>query len=160
MKGLLSGGILLLMLLLLQTTVLSNSFLKPDGALVVTLVFALLKGPEYGAGAGFFGGLIEDGLSGFSKGGFCLIDLLTGWIIGYAAEKMNSKNFFVLIGSAAVGAALQYFGLSLYFYLSEGLKWKFHFQFLAAELALQSLLTAAAVFILRPLFSEETILLP
>ena len=160
MKGMALTGIALVFFLLLQTTVLSTVHPHPDGALIITLSLAMLKGPEYGASAGFLGGLIEDGLSGISLGGFCLIDLLIGWIIGYTAKKMNSRNFFVLICGTAVGGTLQYFFLNLYFYLFAGLKWNFHFLLFSKWLLLQSFLAILMVVILRPFFLEETILLP
>lgn len=159
MKGITLTGIALIFFLLLQTTVLSTVHPHPDGALIITLSLAMLKGPEYGASAGFLGGLIEDGLSGISLGGFCLIDLLIGWIIGYTAEKMNSKNFFVLIFGTAIGGALQYFLLNVYFYLFAGLKWNFHFFYFWKWLLLQSFLAILMVVILRPFFLEETIVL-
>lgn len=106
MKPAINIGLIIFVSLLLQTTLLATWKPKPDGVLAITLATAFARGPVAGAITGFFGGLAEDAMSGMSRGGFCLVSTLVGWLLGLLVKRFFSSNLIVLLAGAILGSFL------------------------------------------------------
>jgi rod shape-determining protein MreD len=95
--------------LLLQTTVFPElTFLgvKPELLYLVTVVFAVLRGPEEGALVGFVGGLAQDFMLNTPKGITALTLTILGYTVGLARQYITSPSpllpaILVALGTAA-----------------------------------------------------------
>ncbi len=89
LRRVLSIALVVLTALLLQTTVFAEIQLlgaKPELLFLVTIVFALLEGPEGGAVVGFAGGMAQDFLLNQPKG----ITALTLTLLGYGVGLLRA----------------------------------------------------------------------
>jgi rod shape-determining protein MreD len=87
--------LVLVTVLLLQTTVFSDITLlkaKPELVYLVTIVFAMLEGPNTGAVVGFFGGMVQDFLSVAPKGITALTLTLLGYVVGLLRQYIVSAS--------------------------------------------------------------------
>jgi len=114
MKSLLLVAALLCVSVILQSTWLSSMNPKFDGVLAITMAVAFLRGRDAGAVTGFFGGLLQDGLSGMSHGGFGLTGALTGFVFGSFLRWLNSKNLLVFLLGTLLGAFFHYLIMKLW----------------------------------------------
>jgi rod shape-determining protein MreD len=87
--------LVLVTVLLLQTTVFSDVTLlraKPELVYLVTIVFAMLEGPNTGAVVGFVGGMTQDFLSVAPKGITALTLTLLGYVVGQLRQYIVSAS--------------------------------------------------------------------
>ena len=87
--------VVLVTALLLQTTIFSDVTLlraKPELVYLVTIVFAILEGPNTGAVVGFFGGMEQEFLSVAPKGITALTLTLLGYVIGLLRQYIVSPS--------------------------------------------------------------------
>jgi rod shape-determining protein MreD len=95
--------------LLLQTTVFPELTLlgiKPELLYLVTVVFAVLRGPQEGALVGFVGGLAQDFMLNTPKGITALTLTILGYTVGLARQYITSPSpllpaILVALGTAA-----------------------------------------------------------
>ena len=99
MKDLFKGGIIAIVLLI-QLTIL-NSFtlqgLKPDLALIVVIMFALLKGEGEGAVIGFVSGLLQDIFSVGLLGVNALVKTVMGFICGIIKKRIFVEHILLVV---------------------------------------------------------------
>lgn len=107
----LKAGVLLLVAALVQVSITSNVQVAsghPDLLLVLVISIALLRGPAFGAVAGFWGGLVLDVISFQTLGLTSLLLTLAGYFAGRLGEvtKKSSAHpalLAVTIGTIGVG---------------------------------------------------------
>jgi rod shape-determining protein MreD len=95
--------------LLLQSTVFSELRLlgvRPELLYLVTIVIALLEGPNEGAVVGFSSGLMQDFLLNEPKGITALTLTLLGYAIGMSRQYIASPSPLVPTVVVAVGTAV------------------------------------------------------
>jgi rod shape-determining protein MreD len=61
----------------------------PDIPLIVVVLLALRRGPEFGCGAGFVAGLLQDGATGGLLGVQALTKALVGFLIGALGSRLR-----------------------------------------------------------------------
>lgn len=94
--------------LLLQTTVFPElAFLgvRPELLYLVTVVFAVLRGPTDGAIVGFVGGLAQDFLLNQPKGITALTLTMLGYSVGLARQYLTSPSPLMPAVLVALGTA-------------------------------------------------------
>lgn len=94
--------------LLLQSTVFSQLRLlgvRPELLYLVTIVIALLEGPNEGAAVGFAGGLTQDFLMNQPKGITALTLTLLGYAVGMMRQFITSPSPLLPTVVVAVGTA-------------------------------------------------------
>jgi rod shape-determining protein MreD len=107
----LKAGLLLLFAALVQVSVTSNIQVAsghPDLLLVLVISVALLRGPAFGAGAGFWAGLVLDIASFQTLGLTSLLLTLAGYFAGRLGEVTRKSSahpalLAVTIGTIGVG---------------------------------------------------------
>ncbi len=106
---------LLLFAALLQS-LLGGSFLfgsRPDFSLVVVLAWAMLRGANEGAVAGFIGGLLLDSVSYTQFGLNGALMGLLGYLVGLPAANAYRGNFPFFLATAALGTLLYHTAIFL-----------------------------------------------
>jgi rod shape-determining protein MreD len=91
---------LIVISLVLQTTLLNSlkiSLIKPDLVLIVLVFFFLSRGPAEGMFLGFFGGLLQDILSGGILGISALVKALLGFLIGLLGKAIYKERILVQV---------------------------------------------------------------
>jgi rod shape-determining protein MreD len=83
----------------------------PDFLLVTLVAVALLRGPLFGAGGGFYGGLLVDTASLGKLGLSSLVLTIAGYWIGRYGETTGRDRFHAPFLSVAVVTILYSFGL-------------------------------------------------
>lgn len=73
---------------------------KPDLILVILISYSLAADPIFGAGLGFFAGLLHGSFVGFSFGSFMVTRTITGFLAGFVNTRLFSENPFVSVLSA------------------------------------------------------------
>ncbi len=98
--------------LLLQSTVFAQIRLlgvRPELLYLVTIVIAILEGPQEGATIGFAGGMMQDFLLNQPKGITALTLTLLGYTVGMARQYIVSPSpllpTFLVAGGTAAGLA-------------------------------------------------------
>lgn len=100
--------------LLLQSTVFSQIRLggaTPELMYLVTVVLAMIEGPQTGAVAGFAAGMSQDFLLNLPKGLTALTLTLVGYVVGMVRQYIVTPSPLlpvVLVGSATAGGVLFY----------------------------------------------------
>jgi rod shape-determining protein MreD len=108
----LKAGGLLLFAALVQVSIASNIQVAqghPDVALVLVIAIALLRGPTFGAAAGFWAGLVLDIASFQTLGLSSLLLTLTGYFAGRLGEvtkKSSAHPSLVAVTIGTIGVAL------------------------------------------------------
>lgn len=100
--------------LLLQSTVFAELRLlgvRPELLFLVTIVLALLEGPDEGAVVGFAGGLMQDFLLNQPKGITALTLTLVGYAVGKSRHYITSPSPLVPTVVVAVATAV---GMAFY----------------------------------------------
>lgn len=118
MRRALSLVLVILTALLLQTTVFADVQLfgaKPELMYLVTIVFAMLEGPGWGAIAGFTGGMAQDFLLDAPKGITALTLTLLGYAIGLLRQYIVNPS--PLLPSMLVGGGT-FVGVVFYGFVS------------------------------------------
>jgi rod shape-determining protein MreD len=95
--------------LLLQSTVFADLKLlgvRPELLYLVTIVIALLEGPNEGLVFGFFAGLAQDFLLNEPKGLTALTLTLLGYSVGLARQYIVSQSPLVPTIAVAIGTAV------------------------------------------------------
>ncbi len=95
--------------LLLQSTVFADLKLlgvRPELVYLVTIVIALLEGPNEGLVFGFFAGLAQDFLMNEPKGLTALTLTLLGYAVGLARQYIVSQSPLVPTIAVAIGTAV------------------------------------------------------
>src|SRR5947209_18896779 len=64
----------------------------PDIPLIVVVLLALRRGPEFGCGAGFLAGLLQDAASGGMLGVQALTKASIGFVIGPAGGRLRVSH--------------------------------------------------------------------
>lgn len=82
---------------------------RPDGVVAAALAMAFLRGPELGGATGFFGGLIQDALSGSSRGIFSFLGLLLGVGFGFLFKRTYSQNILIPFIGILGGSLVHFF---------------------------------------------------
>ncbi len=94
--------------LLLQTTVFPELTLlgvKPELLYLVTVIFAVLRGPAEGAVVGFVGGLAQDFMLNMPKGITALTLTMLGYTVGLARQFITSPSPLLPAILVALGTA-------------------------------------------------------
>lgn len=101
--------LILILNFILQTTVLKHFSIMgvaPNTALILVVIFALLRGKYSGAFAGLIAGLLQDIFFGKIIGINALIYFLVGYIVGLLDDKVFKENlvlpFLTILGSTFV----------------------------------------------------------
>lgn len=139
---------ILITAVLLQSTVFSQLRLlgvRPELLFLVTIVLALLEGPNEGAVVGFAAGLAQDMFLDQPKGITALTLTLVGYGVGMARQYIVSPSPLLPTIVVAVGTAL---GMAFYEVVSFLLG---SFNLPATEAARIALLTAAYNAVLTPI---------
>ncbi len=112
MRRVLAIAAVLVTALLLQSTVFADLRLlgvRPELVYLVTIVVALLEGPNEGVVTGFVGGLLQDFLLNEPKGLTALTLTLVGYAVGMARQFITSPSpllpTFVVAVATALGVA-------------------------------------------------------
>ncbi len=103
-----SLGVVIVTGLLLQTTVFAQVRLlgvKPELMYLLTVVVAILEGPEEGAIVGFAGGMAQDFLINAPKGITALTLTLLGYVMGLVRQYISSPSPLLPTILVAVGTA-------------------------------------------------------
>jgi rod shape-determining protein MreD len=111
-------GAVLVTGLLLQSTLFPRLTLlgvRPELLYLVTIVVALLEGPEDGAIVGFAGGLFQDFLLDEPKGITALTLTLVGYAIGMSRQYLTSPSPLLPTVMVALGTA---FGITFHIVVS------------------------------------------
>ncbi len=153
------GALLVFCVAVLQVSVLTTLELgagAPDLLLVTLVAVALVRGPLYGAGAGFFAGLVVDVATLQTLGVTSLLLTLVGYWIGRygettARERRHAPLLSVLVATPAFALG----AFALHFMLGDGVSARVVLlEALVPTLALNLLLTrpvyAACRRLLRP----------
>lgn len=101
--------VVILTSLLLQSTVFAQLKLtgvKPELLYLVTIVVAILEGPQEGAIAGFAGGMAQDFLLNQPKGITALTLTLLGYTVGLARQYIVSPSPLLPMILVALGTAV------------------------------------------------------
>lgn len=111
MSMLIWSGVLVITIIIQSTLIplISIKGIHPDLLLVIVVSYALLSGKEYGAGLGFFAGLLQDLVSGSIFGINTLSKLATGYMFGLAERKVFKEH--VLLPVLATLVATLFNGL-------------------------------------------------
>lgn len=111
MSMLIWSGVLVITIIIQSTLIplISIKGIHPDLLLVIVVSYALLSGKEYGAGMGFFAGLLQDLVSGSIFGINTLSKLATGYMFGLAERKVFKEH--VLLPVLATLVATLFSGL-------------------------------------------------
>jgi rod shape-determining protein MreD len=94
--------------------VLRIADVAPDIPLIVVVLLALRRGPEFGCGAGFVAGLLQDAASGGLLGVQALTKALIGFFIGGLGERLRVGQPLVQVPGLvllSVAEGLARFGL-------------------------------------------------
>ncbi len=94
---------------ILQSTVLRLIEIRgviPDTMIIITVSYALLRGQDTGAAAGFFGGLLYDIFFGSSLGFYALMGFLTGYLAGICHRNLYRENFILPVTLSVVANLL------------------------------------------------------
>ncbi|HEY9060319.1 MAG TPA: rod shape-determining protein MreD [Pseudobacteroides sp.] len=86
--------------ILLQTTILEYitiNNIKPNLMLIFIVSIALLRGNIEGAVTGFFGGLMQDIVSGKVIGFYALLGMYLGLVVGSLNKRIYRDNVFVAL---------------------------------------------------------------
>jgi rod shape-determining protein MreD len=100
--------------LLLQSTVFAQVKLggaKPELMYLVTIVLAMLEGPNSGAVAGFSAGMAQDFLLNDPKGITALVLTLVGYVVGIVRQFITTPSPAlptILVGTATAAGLLFY----------------------------------------------------
>jgi rod shape-determining protein MreD len=100
--------------LLLQSTVFSELRLmgvRPELLFLITILLALIEGPDEGATVGFVGGLAQDFLLNQPKGITALTLTLVGYTVGRTRQYISSPSPLVPTAVVAIATAA---GISFY----------------------------------------------
>jgi len=109
LRRVLTVAVVIITALLLQSTIFAQIKLlgvRPELLYLVTIVIAILEGPQEGAIVGFAGGMMQDFLLNQPKGITALTLTLLGYAIGMARQYIVSPSpllptFLVGVGTAA-----------------------------------------------------------
>ncbi len=117
------AGVLLFFTVVLQISIASEIDVlggRPDLLLVVLMVIALLRGPVYGAVAGFCAGLLADMGTFGTLGVSSLLFTLAGYWIGrYGETTGRDRSHAPLLSVAVVTLLFAFAALALHFMLGE-----------------------------------------
>jgi rod shape-determining protein MreD len=108
----LKAGLLLLFAALVQVSITSNIHVAsghPDILLVLVIAIGLLRGPTFGAAAGFWGGLVLDIASFQTLGLTSLLLTLAGYFAGRLGEvtkKSSAHPSLIAVTVGTIGVAL------------------------------------------------------
>jgi rod shape-determining protein MreD len=112
MTDALKAGILLLFAALVQVSITSSIQVAsghPDILLILVIALGLLRGPAFGAAAGFWGGLVLDIASFQTLGLTSLLLTLAGYFAGRLGEvtkKSSAHPSLVAVTIGTIGVAL------------------------------------------------------
>lgn len=150
---LLRHGLLLLVLYLLQTAVLPwfSRLAMPLLLVVATAGVAHAEGPFSGALCGLFAGMLTDSAMGKPLIAFTLLLPLLGFLLGWLAETLLTRNFLAYLACCA-GATL---ACSAYQLISPLFFSHAPLHALLGTLLLQLLLSMAAAAILYPFIRRQ-----
>src|SRR5262249_4626591 len=84
----------------------------PDIPLIVVVLLALRRGPEFGCGAGFVAGLLQDAPAGGVLGGQGLAEAVGGFAIGVVGTRLRVSQPLVQVPGLVVLSVLE--GLARY----------------------------------------------
>ena len=139
MRRALAWAAVVLTALLLQSTIFAQIELagaKPELIYLVTVVLAMLEGPESGAVGGFAGGMAQDFLLDQPKGITALTLTLVGYIVGAVRPYITTPSPLLpvlLVAGATAGGVLFYgFVAFLLGQLPEGFLYLLRTAFLSA----------------------------
>jgi len=93
-------SVLLLVSTMLQTNIVGNIEIfgvEPNLFIIMITGFALLNGPFEGAIVGFIAGLIQDVIIGNSVGGFALLGMYLGMIIGISNKRFVKDSLIIAV---------------------------------------------------------------
>ena len=143
--------------LLLQSTVFSQVKLagaKPELMYLVTIVLAMLEGPNSGAVGGFTAGMAQDFLLNQPKGITALTLTLVGYAVGTVRQFITTPSPFlpVLLVAGATLAGVMFYGF-VSFLLGQ---FPGGFLFLLRTAALSSLYNALLTPLLYPILRRVT----
>lgn len=113
-RRILSVGLVVLTALLLQSTVFAEFRLlgvRPELLFLVTIIFALLEGPNEGAVVGFVSGMAQDFLLNQPKGITALTLTLLGYAVGMGRHLIVSPSPLVPTAVVAVATVV---GMAFY----------------------------------------------
>lgn len=108
-RRVLSIAVVILTALLLQSTVFAQMKLlgvKPELMYLVTIIVAILEGPQEGAVVGFAGGMAQDFLLNTPKGITALTLTLLGYAMGLARQYIVSPSPLMPTMLVAAGTAI------------------------------------------------------
>jgi rod shape-determining protein MreD len=74
----------------------------PDIPLIVVVLLALRRGPEFGCGAGFMAGLLQDAASGGLLGVQALTKAVIGFVIGLVGSRLRVSQPLVQVPGLVV----------------------------------------------------------
>jgi rod shape-determining protein MreD len=101
-------GVVLITALLLQSTLFAHLSLlgvRPELVYLVTILFALIEGPNEGAIVGFVGGLLQDFLLNEPKGITALTLTVVGYVVGLSRQFVVSPSPLLPTVMVAIGTA-------------------------------------------------------
>jgi len=139
MRRALAWAAVILTALLLQSTIFAQIELagaKPELIYLVTVVLAMLEGPESGAVGGFAGGMAQDFLLDQPKGITALTLTLVGYVVGAVRPYITTPSpllpVLLVAGATAVGVLFYGFVAFLLGQLPEGFLYLLRTAFLSA----------------------------
>ena len=153
----LKAGALLLFAALVQVSVTSNIHVAsghPDLLLVLVVSIALLRGPAFGASAGFWAGLVLDIASFQTLGLTSLLLTLAGYFAGRLGEVTRKSSAHPALLAVSIGTIGVAFGSAiLHFMLGETMSaYEFFAGMLLPTLALNLLLAYPLYGLCRRIF--------
>ena len=113
-------GLFVVLLVAVQSTLvplLAIGGIKPDVLLVITVSAGLLCGKETGVGIGFFGGLLQDLLSGNVFGLNTFTKMVIGYLAGMAERKVFKENIFLPVAAMMIASLLNGLMVHIFIYL-------------------------------------------
>lgn len=139
MRRALAWAAVILTALLLQSTIFAQIELagaKPELIYLLTVVLAMLEGPESGAVGGFAGGMAQDFLLDQPKGITALTLTLVGYVVGAVRPYITTPSPLlpVLLVAGATAAGVLFYGFVAFLLgqLPEGLLYLLRTAFLSA----------------------------